>query len=155
MPMKRSSLLTCACLGLALAACSGPEAPRPAEYIEAPPAQQDFGNLRVHFNVLPTLALGEAVARQYGVARRADTALVVVAVRKLDAGQETATTADVSAVATDLSGHRQSIGFAPARTGDYVDQIGTFRYVERDRYRFEVNVTQEGRTQVLEFQRGF
>ena len=62
-----------------LAACSGGQAPRTAEFVPPAPAETDFGSLRVRYNALPALALSDAVAKQYGVQRDAGTALVLVA----------------------------------------------------------------------------
>lgn len=152
--MKKPLLLS-ACLALLLAACSAGESPRQAEFVPPAPAQQDFGDLRVHFNALPTLSLSEAVAREYGVKREAGTALVVIALRRLAGSEESALEGSVEATARDLSGSRQAIAFHAARTGDYVDYIGTLRVGERDSYRFDVSVRVDGRTETLQFQRNF
>ena len=63
--------------------------------------------LRARYNLLPTLALGEAVAREYGVERDAGSALLIVALRHPgDAGGETPADGEVTAEATDLAGRR-------------------------------------------------
>ena len=140
---------------LLLPACSGSENPRTADFVDAAPAYTDLGDLRVHHNALPTLSLNAPVAKQYGVARDAGTALVVIALRRLVGGEEQAAGGVVSAVAVDLQGTRQDIVFREAQTGEYSDHIGTLRIAERDTYRFEVTVESEGRTEVVRFQRNF
>ena len=150
--MKRIPLLLSALL---LAACSAGEKPRAAEFVPPADSSIDFGDLRVHYNALPTLSLNEAVAREYGVTRDAGSALVVIALRRIANGQELGAEGEVSAEAYDLQGQRQHIGFSAVRTGEYTDHIGTFAISERDSYRFEVKVESAGRSQVVKFQRNF
>lgn len=140
---------------LVLTGCSQGEKPRAAELIAATPAFTDFGDLRVRYNALPTLSLSEAIARESGVARDADTAMLVVALRTLSNGDEIPAEGEVQAVATDLQGVRQSIVLRAARTGGYTDHIGTFRIASRDSYRIDVSVTANGSSRALRFQRGF
>ena len=150
--MKRIPLLI---LTLLLAACSAGEKPRVAEFVPPADATVDFGNLRVHYNALPTLSLNEAVAREYGVTRDAGSAMVVIALRRIADGQELGAEGKVSAEAYDLQGKRQHIDFAAVRTGDYTDHIGTFAISERDSYRFEVKIESGGRKETVKFQRNF
>ncbi len=153
-PMRLRAL-ACVLAALSLAACSAGEAPRTAQFVPPVETQQDFGDLRVHFNALPTLSLSEAVAREYGVERTAGTALVVIAVRRIKGAEEVAMEGDVSAVARDLSGKQQTLHFRPVRTGDYIDHIGTVDVGAHDTYRFEVTVRADGRTGTLQFARNF
>lgn len=138
-----------------LVSCTAGEKPRAADAVAPAPAHQDFGNLRVHFNAIPTLAMSEAVARQYDVQRNADKALLTVALRTVAGNEELAAEGEVQAVAVDLQGMRQTIAFTPARTGDYTDYIGTFRIAERDSYRFEITVKSGPRGGKVKFQRNF
>ncbi|RPE80996.1 DUF4426 domain-containing protein [Vulcaniibacterium tengchongense] len=142
-------------LALLLAACTAAEAPRPAQFVPPAPAQADFGDLRVHYNALPTLALGEAVARDYAVRRRDDRALLMVALRRVAGHEETTAAGEVSAVAVDLQGRRQAIAMRPVRSGAYVDHIGTFEVAPRDSYRLEVTVATPQRRERFGFQRNF
>lgn len=139
----------------ALTACSNNEAPRTANFVPPTPAHSDFGNLRVHYNALPTMALSEAVAEQYGVERDAGTALVLVALRKLQNGEEVDTDGEVAALASDLSGARQQIVLRTIDTGDYSDHIGTLRVSQRNTYRFDISIDVDGRKDTLQFQRNF
>ena len=136
-------------------ACSGGEAPRTAEFVQAAPAEADFGDLRVRYNALPTLSLSEAVARQYGVPRDAGTALVLVALRTVNGSEEIDADGEVSVTAHDLSGARQAITLRKVDAGGYADHIGTARISPRNSYRFEVEVTAGGRTETVKFQRNF
>ena len=142
-------------LPLLLVACSGNEAPRAAEFVPPTPAESDFGTLRVRYNAIPTLSLSAEVARQYGVERDAGTALVLVALRQVENGEERDADGTLKASALDLSGTRQAIGLRSVDTGDYTDHIGTARISPRNTYRFEVVVTSGGRTETVKFQRNF
>lgn len=142
-------------LTLLLAACSAGEKARVAEFVPPADATIDFGDLRVHYNALPTLSLNDAVALEYGVTRDDRSALVVIALRRVANGEELGADGEVSAEAYDLQGKRQHIAFSAVRTGDYTDHIGTLAISERDSYRFEVKVESGGRKETLKFQRNF
>jgi hypothetical protein len=150
--MKRILLLLAVAV---LSACSGGEAPRAAEFVQATPAEADFGDLRVRYNALPTLALSEAVAKEYGVQRDAGTALVLVALRTVAGGEEVDADGEVSVTAHDLSGARQALTLRKIDAGGYMDHIGTARISPRNSYRFEVVVTSGGRSETVKFQRNF
>lgn len=142
-------------LALSLAACSGGETPRAAEFVPPAPADTDFGSLRVRYNALPTLALSEPVAKQYGVQRDAGTALVLVALREVKGAEELDADGEVSVTAHDLSGARQVVTLRKVDAGEYTDLIGTARISPRNSYRFEIVVQAGGRTETVKFQRNF
>jgi len=143
-------------LCLLLAAC-GDAVPEPVQPVPPPVATVELeGPLRVHYNLLPTLALGEAVAREYGVERSDGTALLVLALRRPTAdGDETMAEGQVDAEVVDLSGRRQAVALRPVATGDYTDHVGTVKIGPRDTLRVEVVVTADGRRQRFDFQRSF
>ena len=142
-------------LALSLVACSGGETPRVAEFVPPAPAETDFGSLRVRYNALPTLALSEPVAKQYGVQRDAGTALVLVALREVKGAEELDADGEVSVTAHDLSGARQVVTLRKVDAGEYTDLIGTARISPRNSYRFEIVVQAGGRTETVTFQRNF
>ena len=138
-----------------LATCSAGEKPRAAEFIPPAKSSIDFGNLRVHYNALPTLSMSEAVAREHGVARDAESAMLVVALREKVGSEEVPASGKVTAQAYDLQGNRQSVAFHAVQTGDYSDQIGTFAIHAHNSYRIEVQVEAKGRTETFKLQRSF
>ena len=142
-------------LALSLVACSGGETPRAAEFVPPAPAETDFGSLRVRYNALPTLALSEPVAKQYGVQRDAGTALVLVALREVKGAEDLDADGEVSVTAHDLSGARQVVTLRKVDAGEYTDLIGTARISPRNSYRFEIVVQAGGRTETVKFQRNF
>jgi hypothetical protein len=155
MTLKLLAALLAIALPLALSGCARGEAPRAADIVAPTQAFSDFGDLRVHYNVMPTLTLPEAMAREYGVAKAADTALVFVALRRLVDGEEQAAQGEVAGRALDLQGKRQQVRFSNVEIGEYTDHIGTIEVSPRDSYRFELDVRADGRTHVVRFQRNF
>ncbi len=155
--MRLPSALPPACM-LAMAllgGCSGSETPRPATVLAAEPSHSDFGALRVHYNVLPTLAMNPAVARSYGVPRDAGQALLVVALRELRQGAELPADGAVTATAVDLSGRRQQIVLRTVRTGGYADHVGLVRISRHDTLRFDLQVQSANGGGSVKFQRNF
>ena len=152
-----ASLLTAA-----LAGCGGGQAPVAAQFVPPAPAVADLqGPLRAHYNLLPTLALSEAVARQYGIERSAGQALLVVALRRPGEqadgtpGDEVVAEGQVRARARNLAGQQQEIAMRAVGTGDYIDHIGMVAIGTRDVVRIEVSVDAGGRRQRFDFQRNF
>ncbi|KAF1698859.1 hypothetical protein CSC62_02600 [Pseudoxanthomonas jiangsuensis] len=148
-----ASLLTAA-----LAGCGGGQAPVAAQFVPPAPAVADLqGPLRAHYNLLPTLALSEAVARQYGIERSAGQALLVVALRRPGEtpGDEIVAEGQVHARARNLAGQQQEIAMRAVGTGDYIDHIGMVAIGTRDVVRIEVSVDAAGGRQRFDFQRNF
>lgn len=156
MNRPRLAGLTTLILALCLSACGSP-APEPARFVPPVPSVTDLeGPLRARYNLLPTLALGEAVAREYGVTRAADSALLVVALRRPTGdGDETTAEGEVTAEVVDLAGRRQVVALRQVATGAYVDHVGTVRIGPHDTLRVEVGVVADGRRQEFDFQRSF
>lgn len=152
---RHSLLLVLAIASAWLSGCSNADAPRPAQLLTATPSHGDFGQLRVHYNVLPTLAMNDAVARSYGVTRRPDQALLVVALRQQRDGDERPATGAVVATATDLSGRRQQIPLREVSTGDYIDHVGIVRISDHDTLRFALQVTSADGSGAVRFERNF
>lgn len=151
----KALLIPTAVLSILLAACSGGEAPRAAEFVPPAPSESDFGALRVRYTALPTLSLSEPVARQYGVERDVGVALVVIALRQVEGGEERDADGKVHVNAYDLSGARQTVALRSVDAGGYADHIGTVRITPRNTYRFEVTVDAAGRTETVKFHRNF
>lgn len=140
---------------LALSACSSGEGPRAAEFVAPATAESDFGDLRVRYNALPTMALSDAMASQYGVKRDPGTALVVIALRRVQDGDETDVDGEVTLEVSDLSGARQRIPLRVIEAGEYSDHIGIASISPRNSYRFEVAIAAGERKETVRFQRNF
>lgn len=152
--MSRPRLLLSA-LVIILSACSGQQPPRPATVLPEQPAHADFDALRVHYSLLPTLAMNPAVARDYGVERQSDRALLVVALRQRVGDEEQPVTGEVGATVTDLSGKRQTVALRPVQAGSYTDLIGVLDAYPNDRLRVELQVASPSGRGRVRFERGF
>ena len=114
-PALTALLIACA----ALAGCGRePSATTPAAAAAPQEAIVRAGDLIVRASTVQTSMLGEAVARQYGIARGDSTVLLLVAVRRGPEGNETSLPARITATATDLRGRQQSIAMQELRSGD-------------------------------------
>lgn len=162
MPAIRSVL---AALSLCvLAACSG-TTPAPVPTTTASPAdaagsQDDavvrVGEVTIRASAVPTLQLGEGIARRYGITRGPGTVLLLVTVRQGDDASAVALPATVTATATDLRGGRQDIAMRELKSGDLVDYIGTVGTTLPDTLRFDITVVRAGgATSTMQLQREF
>jgi hypothetical protein len=109
----------------------------------------------VRYNALPTLSLSQTMASRYGVRRDAGTALILIALRTVENGEEIDADGDVTVSVADLTGARQRIRMESVTVGEYTDHIGTARISPRDSYRFEIDVKAAGRSEKVQFQRNF
>ncbi len=155
--MKTFLMRTASTLGLVLllGGCARGEQARPADLVAPAQGSTDFGSMRVRYNALPTSSISDAMAREYGVTKDPSTALLFVALRQVQGGEENNAEGSVTATAYDLQGARQEISFKPVTVGEYTDNIGVVAVSPRNTYRFELQVAVEGRTQSVEFQRNF
>ena len=170
MPAIRSVL---AALSLCvLAACSG-TTPAPVPTTTASPAdaagsQDDavvrVGEVIIRASAVPTLQLGEGIARRYGITRGPGTVLLLVTVRQGDDASAVALPATVTATATDLRGGRQQLAMRELRSGDpgsdpgqaLLDYVGIANTTLPDTLRFEVTVVRAGgATSTLQLSRDF
>lgn len=142
-----------------LAACGGPtpESEAARQQAESPQeASLRSGDFVVRANTVATMRLGEAVARQYGVGRDADTVMLLVGVRRELASGEVAVPARVSATAVDLLGRRQALDMREIRSGDFIDYAGSARVSAPDTLRFDIRVVGDGiGTATLQISRDF
>ncbi|SEL66086.1 protein of unknown function [Pseudoxanthomonas sp. GM95] len=140
---------------MALAGCSAGETPRKVEAIAPQDSAQQFGDLRVRYNALPSLSMPAAATQAYGIERGAGKALVVIALRRVQGQDELPAHGEVSGTATDLSGRRQPIAFRTVRTGEYEDHIGVVDISTHDTLRFVLEVRSEEGGGTLRFERTF
>lgn len=153
--MARAARLA-ALLGVSVLAACGGEAPQPAQFVPPAPAVAELqGPLLARYTLLPTLALDAEVARRYGIERREGTALLLVALRRPEAGDELPAEGEVRAQARDLAGRHQHVAMRRIESGDYVDHVGVVAVGRRDVVRVEVSVEADGRRQQFDFQRSF
>ncbi|PKM08430.1 MAG: DUF4426 domain-containing protein [Gammaproteobacteria bacterium HGW-Gammaproteobacteria-5] len=102
------------------------------------------GDITVHYNALATTALSAEVARQYGITRSASRALLNVAVRKGEPGDDNAVPAVVTAAATNLNGQRQELRMREVREGEAVYYLGETRIADKETLTFEITIATPG-----------
>lgn len=107
-------------------------------------SEQRFGDFVVHYNALPTLALGEAIAREYGIERTKRRMLVNVVVRRhTDDGTGTSVAARVTGDATNLTGRKSPITFRTI-DGEDVGTIGVFDIAGPDTVTIALSIRPDG-----------
>lgn len=131
-------------IAMMLAGCDS-DAPKPSRTYDAPQeAISRVGDVTIRANVLPTAALSEAVAQQYGIARDENRVMLLISVRKGPENQDVALPATIDAKVSNLQGQHRSIEMRELRTGDYVDYVGTAEVSPPDTLRFDVEIVREG-----------
>jgi hypothetical protein len=119
---------------------------------------QDFGTFVVHYNTLPTEMLTPEIARSYGITRSKSRALLNISVmRKAEDGQDKAVTAEVSALATNLTGQLNRVPMREVREESAIYYLGELRVSHEETFNFEVSVKPEGESEVrnLRFRQQF
>ncbi len=104
------------------------------------------GEYTVHYNAIPSTALGADIARRYELTRSATRGLLNIAVLRQtgDDGEPIAVPARVTASARSLIGQVQHIELRELRDQDAIYYIGQFRIRGEERLRFELEVQPEG-----------
>ena len=102
------------------------------------------GELVVHYNAVPTTRLAPDVARQYGITRSANRALVNISIRQGTPGADRAVPGKVSVAATNLNGQRSVLRVREVRESNAIYYLAEARVSGHDTLNFEVEVTAEG-----------
>lgn len=103
-------------------------------------------DLVVHYNAVPTTSLTADVARQYGITRSANRALVNVSVRRGAPGADQAVPATVRVAATNLNGQRSDLRVREVREGEAIYYLAEARFQGQETLNFEIEVSAEGAT---------
>ena len=102
------------------------------------------GDLVVHYNAVPTTSLTPDVARQYGITRSANRALVNVSVRRGSPGADEAVPARVTVAATNLNGQRSDLRVREVREGEAIYYLAEARFQGQETLAFDIEVQAEG-----------
>lgn len=137
-------VLPAACLFLA-AACEQPAqltAATPEPALRGTENFRDFGNYVVHFNAISTNQLTPDIARQYGIVRSDNRAMLNVSIIK----KEPATTGvpvsgSVSASAVNLTGQHKNMTLREIREEQAVYYIGELPVANEETLIFTIDVT--------------
>ena len=135
---------------LLLAGCGNPPQP------PAAPQEQllQRGDLDVRATVMQTSTLSQEIAARYGIERGDDVVMLMVGVRRGEAGASVAAT--VTASATDLDGRRHAIAMRELHAGGVVDHVGTLRVALPTTLDFDIEIRPEGQPPLrMDFNRDF
>lgn len=124
----------------------------------APPTLADqvtSGDITLHYSVLPTTSLTPDVAREYGITRSNNRALLNIALRRATDGVDEAIAARVRAWATNTVGQRQDIRLREVREGEAIYYLGEVRVSHEETLSFEVEAHVDGRDVQARFRQQF
>lgn len=99
--------------------------------------KRTFGDLDVHYVVVPTGFLQPDVAQRYNLPRGRDRALVNISVLRGDS----AVTAQVSGTATNLLGQIQHLTFEQVAEGAAIYYLAVVRHTNEEHLRFALTIT--------------
>ncbi len=113
--------------------------------------KQEFGEHVVHYSAQNTVDLSAEIARQYGISRNPQRAMVMVTVQK-KSGEPVA--AAVSGRVRNLLGQVQPLDMREIREGRSVYYLGLFTISNRDTQNFDFDIRLAGGTQALKLRFG-
>jgi hypothetical protein len=130
---------------------------RPSLVLESGRNSTRQGDVTVHYNALPSLALSPAIAARHGITRSANRAVLNVAVvRGPRAAESVPVTARIDATARNASGEAQPLHLREVREGGAIYYLGEARIEESDTLDFDLRVHPEaGRTITLRYRQTF
>ncbi|MFO7286459.1 MAG: DUF4426 domain-containing protein [Gammaproteobacteria bacterium] len=105
-------------------------------------SSRDFGDYVVHFNAIRTDQLTQEIARQYGIVRSKNRAMLNVSIlKKAEGTMGIPVTGSVSASAITLSGQLRSITLREIKEGTAVYYVGETGISDGETLIFTVDVT--------------
>jgi len=107
-------------------------------------AQQmkQLGDYEVHYNTLNTNQLSPEIASAYGIQRAGTQAMLNITI--LDRDSRDALEAEISAIATNLTGQRRDIELRQVKDQGAIYYIGQFRIHDEESLNFRLQVDPEG-----------
>jgi hypothetical protein len=139
-----------AAIGLiALMGCEQPSVPSSGNappVISAPESFRDFGDYVVHFNAITTDQLTPDIARQYGIVRSGNRAMLNVSLLRKDddSSEGTPVAGSIAASAVNLTGQRRELVFREMREESAVYYIAEFAIANEETLTFTINATPDG-----------
>lgn len=128
---------------LALSGCS-PQLPTTggaAPAVSAPDSFRDFGDYVVHFNAINTDQLTPEIARQYGILRSSNRAMLNVSVLRKGAGTSgVPVISNIAASAVNLTGQTRQLRFREIREEAAVYYIAEFAIANEETLTFAIDV---------------
>jgi len=111
----------------------------------------------IYYNVLPTSALPEAMARAYGITRSETRVLLNITVQERGESGNTPVSARINARAVNLTGQLKRFRMREITEDEAIYYIGDVGISSGENLNFTLEVTPEGerRPEVIEFRREF
>ena len=123
-------------------ACSQNSEPSRARVLPETSSFRDFGSYVVHFNAISTTQLTPEVAREYGIVRSGNRAMLNVSVIRNEAASiGSAVDATVRASAVNLAGQRRELDFREIREQTAIYYITEFSIANQETLTFTIEVT--------------
>jgi hypothetical protein len=111
---------------------------------------QDFGPYVVHYSAITSDTLLPEVARQYGITRSKNRAVLTMTVlKKVMSTTGTPTSATITGNATSLSAQMRTLDFRAITEGNAIYYISEFPVADRETLDFNLQVVPAGETQPL------
>ena len=135
--------LGAALTALLIAACGpgggGEQAEVPAPAAAPDQRSQDFGSHVLHFNAQPTADLQPEVAKQYGIVRSKNRAMLNVSiVKKLPGSTGQPVPGEVTASASNLTGQLKTVSLREIKDGGAVYYIADLPVANGETLKFEI-----------------
>ena len=109
-----------------------------------------FGEYEIHVNAMSTADLTPEVARNYGITRSENTALINLVVLKSDGGEAgKPVTANVSVSAANLTGQLKGIEMQEITDAESIYYIGVLSVDDREAINFDFDVQPAGSNRLL------
>ncbi len=141
--MRKTTLLLMLTTSLALGACGGPG--ENAEIPQAEPAGEtfkDIGDYVVHFSALTTDQVPPDIAKNYGIVRSKNRAMLNVSV--LRESDNSSVPATVNVKTTNLTQQLKNVNMRRIDEQDAIYYIGETPVANRETLIFDIEVTPEG-----------
>ncbi|MEK7991256.1 MAG: DUF4426 domain-containing protein [Thiotrichaceae bacterium] len=113
----------------------------PLSYAEQ---SKTVGDFTIHYNTLKTGFLTPEIAKNYGIVRSKQRAMLTISIRQGEMGNDIAVPASITAQAVNLTKQLKTITLKKVKDGDALYYIGTFKIYNEEIFDFTLNVTPEG-----------
>lgn len=105
---------------------------------------QTFGQYEVHYSTINTNQLTPQIAQAFGIQRAGTQAMLNITVIDTQTGDPVE--AEISAIATNLTGQLRQLNLRELREQEAIYYIGQFRIHNEETLRFEIEVQPDGHT---------
>ena len=152
-PIKMTVVLMAAAIMAGCGPGSEPKTDSAPPAAKADATSKDFGDYVVHFNALTTDQLTPEVAKQYGIVRSKNRAMLNVSIiRKVEGTTGQSVPGKVTATARNLTGQLKNLELREVKSGGAVYYIGDVPVANGETLYFTVEVTPASETESYSLQ---